>query len=125
MCTHDSPFTVVCVPVQAAAAAAEALSTLSGVNSEDESADTTSATAAGGSTQNPTSSDPKGAPSVAASSGPDAAQARALASAAMLQQVQMQKGVSKEQMDDMVSDLRGLICCLCILVVSRSCHLLP
>lgn len=129
MRTHSSLSVVVRGPVQAAAAAAEALSALSGAKSEDESADTASATAADSSTQPPASSDLKHAPSIAVSSGPDAAKAQAAAAAAAaaakFQQAQMVNGVSKEQMDDMISDLRGLHCCLRVLFVSSSCHLLP
>lgn len=113
--------------VQAAAAAAGAFSVLSAAKSESDSADPTPASVVGQTRLKRTLSDSKGAPTVTAPSEADGAQAKAAAavaaSLATLQQAQMAKGVSKEHMDEIVSDLRGLPRRLCIFVFVYVCPL--
>ena len=123
--THCSPCTILRPSVQAAAAAAGAFSVLSAAKSEGDNAGPTPAPVVGQTGPKRTLSDAKGAPTVTASSEADGAQAKAAAavaaSLATLQQAQMVKGVSKEQMDEIVSDLRGLPHRLCIFVFVYVC----
>jgi len=125
MCTHCSLCTILRPSVQAVEAAAKALSVLSAAKSEGDSADPTPAPVVGQRGPKQTLSDAKGAPNVTESSEADGAQAKAAAavaaSLATLQQAQMVKGVSKEQMDEIISDLRGLPRRLCIFVFVYVC----